>query len=105
MRGAIPFDHPASQQQSQDDAENQLFLFRQIIHASKVTQNPTTASLQAASCTAILIWPKVGLIIKGWWGERPREPERLLQLRLAWGTAPAPGAAGDALVAGPDARL
>jgi hypothetical protein len=27
--------------------------------------------------------PKGGLIIEGWWGERPREPERLLQLWLA----------------------
>ena len=38
MRGAIRFDRPAGQQQTQNDTENQLFLFRQAIHAANITE-------------------------------------------------------------------
>ena len=38
MRGAIQLHRPAGQQQTHDDAENQLFLFRQAIHASNLTE-------------------------------------------------------------------
>jgi hypothetical protein len=38
MGGAIGFDGPAGQQQPQNDAKNQLFLFRQAIHANNVTE-------------------------------------------------------------------
>jgi len=38
MGVAIRFDGPAGQQQSQDNTENQLFLFRQAVHGSNLTK-------------------------------------------------------------------
>jgi hypothetical protein len=37
MGGAICFNGPAGQQQTQDNAENQLFLLRQAVHQKKLT--------------------------------------------------------------------
>jgi hypothetical protein len=39
MGGAIRFDRPAGQQQTQNDTKNQLFLFRQAVHGDKVTKS------------------------------------------------------------------
>jgi hypothetical protein len=38
MGGAICFNGPAGQQQTQNDTKNQLFLFRQAVHRDKVTK-------------------------------------------------------------------
>jgi hypothetical protein len=45
MRGAIRFHRPAGQQQAQDDTENQLFLFRQAVHADNITETGQTATI------------------------------------------------------------
>jgi hypothetical protein len=37
MAGAIPFYRPTGQQQSQDNAENQLFLLCHPIHGNNLT--------------------------------------------------------------------
>ena len=37
MRGAVVFHGPAHQQQSEDEDQNRLFLFRQPVHADNVT--------------------------------------------------------------------
>jgi hypothetical protein len=39
MGGAIRFDGPAGQQQTQNDTENQLFLFRQAVHLNNIVEN------------------------------------------------------------------
>jgi hypothetical protein len=38
MRGAIGFDGPAGQQQTEHDTENHLFLFRQEVHWPNITE-------------------------------------------------------------------
>lgn len=38
MSRAIRFDGPTGQQQPQHDTENQLFLFRQAIHVTNITE-------------------------------------------------------------------
>jgi hypothetical protein len=43
MRRAPGLHRPAGQQQSQDNAEHQLFLFRQAFHMDKVTNNRAAA--------------------------------------------------------------
>jgi hypothetical protein len=55
MGGAIRFDCPAGQQQPHNDTENQLFLFRQAIHGTNITESQLTASpcmigVQASAC-------------------------------------------------------
>jgi hypothetical protein len=48
MGGAIRFDGQASQQQTQNDTENQLFLFRQAVHLPNIVEdemNGNNASL------------------------------------------------------------
>ena len=45
MGGAIRFDGPTGQQQSQNDTENQLFLFRQAVHANNITETGQTATI------------------------------------------------------------
>jgi hypothetical protein len=44
MRGAIRFHRPAGQQQSQNNTQNELFLFGQVIHAGIVAENNPTAT-------------------------------------------------------------
>jgi len=44
MRGAVQLHRPAGQQQTQDDAENQLFLFRQVIHAANIAESAATGN-------------------------------------------------------------
>jgi hypothetical protein len=44
MRGTIRLHCQACQQQSQNDAENQLLLLRQPIHADNIAENDLTAS-------------------------------------------------------------
>jgi len=39
MRGAVVFHGPAHQQQSEDEDQNRLFLFRQPVHAANITGN------------------------------------------------------------------
>jgi hypothetical protein len=43
--GAIRFDGPTGQQQPQNDTENQLFLFRQAVHADNITETGQTATI------------------------------------------------------------
>jgi hypothetical protein len=45
MGGAICFNGPTGQQQSQNDTENQLFLFRQAVHANNITETRQTATI------------------------------------------------------------
>jgi hypothetical protein len=49
MGGAICFNGPAGQQQTQNDTKNHLFLFRQVIHQGNVTK-------QRRSATTTLLW-------------------------------------------------
>jgi hypothetical protein len=39
MGGAIRFNGPTSQQQTQNNTENQLFLFRQAVHDNNLTES------------------------------------------------------------------
>jgi hypothetical protein len=39
MGGSIRFNGPAGQQQTQDNTENHLFLFRQKIHGNNLTES------------------------------------------------------------------
>jgi hypothetical protein len=39
MGGAIRFNGPARQQQTQDNTENQLFLFCQAVHGNNLREN------------------------------------------------------------------
>jgi 2-keto-4-pentenoate hydratase/2-oxohepta-3-ene-1,7-dioic acid hydratase in catechol pathway len=45
MGSAIRFDGPTGQQQSQNDTENQLFLFRQAVHMNTITETGQTATM------------------------------------------------------------
>jgi hypothetical protein len=45
MGGAIRFDGPTGQQQSQNDTKNQLFLFRQAIHITNIAETKQTATI------------------------------------------------------------
>jgi len=65
MGGAIRFDGPAGQQQTQNDTKNQLFLFRQAVHRDKVTK-PWRSGKKGVSVAAAIAGYLIVRLPAGW---------------------------------------
>jgi len=65
MGGAIRFDGPAGQQQTQNDTKNQLFLFRQAVHGDKVTK-PRRHRNNGVAVAAAISGCRIARLPAGW---------------------------------------